>query len=327
MKNITIQKYSEENRIEWDEFVDASNNGTMFHKQAFLDYHPDGRFNFCHLMIRDQKGNLIGVLPGGTKENGTQYWSPIGASYGSVVTEDIRFETALAILDALLDYFKKNNFHEIFLIPPPFIYYKNYNQHFEYAMLYRKFDFELHYISHAIDLKHGSNYMQHFDKTARKTIRKILRENKIYIKETDDYESFNKILIDNKSRHNVKPTHSLEDMHKLKKLMPENLKLFLVYHEEKPIAGSLLFLTNKKVSLCFYNMLYYEYEHMKPVYLIMNEVTRWSIENGYDWVDIGVSQDTSADDPMTPSMNLIYFKERFDSRGVLRSTFHYSFKK
>jgi lipid II:glycine glycyltransferase (peptidoglycan interpeptide bridge formation enzyme) len=69
-------------------------------------------------------------------------------------------------------------------------------------------------------------------------------------------------------------------------------------------------------------MLLYEYEHLKPIYLIMYETVRRAVEEGYTWVDIGVSQDTSDPDPMTPSLGLIGFKERFDARGVLRSTYH-----
>ena len=323
MSNITIHKYKPEYREEWENFVETSNNGTMFHLQSFLDYHPEGRFNFDHLMIRDGS-KLIGVLPGGFSNNAT-YWSPVGASYGSIVTQDIHFETALDIVDALLDYGRQQEWNELFMIPPPIIYNKHYNQHIEYAFLYRKFDFELHYISHAIHLKHGSDYLQHFDKTARKTIRKIRREGIIRIQDSNDYEAFNKILLSNKAKHNVKPTHSLEDMIKISELLPDKVKLMLVYNEDKPIAGSWLFLTNPQVVLCFYNMLLYEYEHLKPIYLIMDETVRWSIENGYEWVDIGVSQDTKAEDPMTPSLNLIKFKERFDSRGVLRTTYHYKF--
>jgi hypothetical protein len=324
MGNITIHNYLPENRKEWDEFVGNSNNGTMFHSQTFLDYHPAGKFNFQHLIIR-KDNKLIAVLPGGFTGNDV-FWSPIGASYGSIVTKDIHFSTALDIVDALIQYGKEKNWKEIFLIPPPFIYNGHYNQHIEYAFLYRKFDFELHYISHAIDLKYGENYLKFFGKTARKTIRKIHREGKIRIEDSNDYESFNKILLDNKTRHNVKPTHSLDDMFRIAELMPDKVKLMLVYYEDRPIAGSWLFLTNKQVVLCFYNMLLYEYEYLKPIYLIMDETVRWSIENGYKWVDIGVSQDTKAEDPMTPSLNLIKFKERFDSRGVLRTTFHYKFK-
>ena len=53
----------------------------------------------------------------------------------------------------------------------------------------------------------------------------------------------------------------------------------------------------------------------------MYEVVKWATENGYKYVDIGVSQDTKAENPMTPSMNLIDFKEKFDAKTVMRNTF------
>ncbi len=325
MNNITIHEYEPKFRQEWEDFVDKSNNGTMFHKMAFLDYHQTGRFNFYHLMFRENN-KLIGVLPGGLKEEGRVFWSPTGASYGSIVTADLPFETCLRMVDAMMEYFDTKNFKEIFLIPPPIVYSGNISQHIEYAMLFRKFDFELHYISHAIELKHGKDFLSHFDKTARKSIHKILREGNLKISDSMDYESFNDILLQNKARHDVKPTHTLEDMLKIQHLMPESVKLLMVEYEGKAIAGSWLFLCNNQVVLCFYNMLLYEYEHLKPIYLIMYETVRWAHENGYRWVDIGVSQDTKAEDPMTPSLNLIYFKERFDAKGILRSTYHYKFR-
>lgn len=323
--DIQIHHYEEKDRKEWEDFINKSNNGTIFGYQKFLDYHPANKFQFQHYLFR-KNGKLIAVLPGGVKENGSVFWSPTGASYGSFISEDIPFSLALEIVDSFMNYCPKNGIKEVYLIPPPLIYNINYSQHLEYAMLYRKFDFELHYISHAIDLKHGKDYFKYFDKTARKSLNKIYREKKITIQESDDYETFHKILTENKARHNVTPTHSLPDLLRLKELLPDKLRLNMVYYENKPIAGSLLFICNPKVVLCFYNMLLYEYEHLKPVYLIMDETVRWSIQNGYEWVDIGVSQDTSAEDPMTPSNNLIYFKERFDSRGILRSTFHYKFE-
>ncbi len=73
-------------------------------------------------------------------------------------------------------------------------------------------------------------------------------------------------------------------------------------------------------------MMLFEYEHLKSMYLIMHETVRWATEASYEWVDIGVSQVPSDPDPMTPSLNLINFKERFDSRGILRSTYHFKFE-
>lgn len=325
MSKIEIIEYTENKRKIWDSFVLNSNNGTIFHLQDFLDYHPKGKFNFYHLMFY-KDNELIAVLPGGLTADNSILWSPVGASYGSFVTGDIHFELALEIVDSFLEFCKLKNLSETYLIPPPIVYSKKISQHLEYAMLYRKFDFELHYISHAIDLRSSKDFLSDCDKTSRKTIHKILREQKLSIRESDDFVSFNKILIENKARHKVKPTHTLDDMLRLKELLPENIKLQLVYYEEKPIAGSLLFICNSKVVLCFYNMLLYEYEHLKPIYLIMYETMKWAKENGYDWVDIGVSQDTSAEDPMTPQLGLIAFKERFNARGILRSTYHYKFR-
>jgi len=42
----------------------------------------------------------------------------------------------------------------------------------------------------------------------------------------------------------------------------------------------------------FYNMLRYEYAEYKPIQRVMYEVLKYSTENGYAYVDIGVSQDT-----------------------------------
>jgi hypothetical protein len=318
---ISVHPYAPDLREEWDDFVERSNNGTMFHLQRFLDYHPEGKWNFKHLMFREE-GKLIAVLPGGVNAKG-EFWSPVGASYGGIVTLDTAFERCLRIVDTCLAYLKDEGFADAYLIPPPLIYTLNYSQHVEYAQLYRKADFELHYISHAIDLKRGKNFLKFFDPTARKTIRKILRDGELQIRESTDYAAFHHILTENKKKHGVRATHTLEDLWRLHELMPDKLRLNMVYYKDQPIAGSLLFLANRKVVLCFYNMLLYEFEHLRPIYLVMHETCRWAIENGYEWVDIGVSQDTKADDPMTPSLGLIEFKERFDARGILRSTFHH----
>jgi CelD/BcsL family acetyltransferase involved in cellulose biosynthesis len=320
---ITVHRYTEENRVEWETFVARCSNATMFHEQAFLDYHPDGRFVFEHLMFRED-GVLVAVLPGGFfKGREHAYWSPVGASYGGFCAPDADFALALRVVDVFLETAKARGWNDAYIIPPPIIYSNPMSQHFEYAMLYRKCDFELHYISHAIQLQPTENHLSVFDKTARKTIHKIRREQRIRIEDSEDYASFHRILVANKAKHDAKPTHSLEDLLRLKELMPSRLRLMMVYEGDTPIAGSLLFFANTQVVLCFYNMLLYEYEHLKPVYLIMDETVKRAREEGYAWVDIGVSQDTKSDNPMTPSLGLIEFKERFDSHGVLRSTYHF----
>lgn len=312
-----IVKYTDAYKEAWDEFVLESNNGTMFHMQKFFDYHHEGKFHFDHLLFIE-KDNIQAVLPGAIKND--MYESPIGASYGSIVTKDLRFHDALRMVDTLEEWAKKEGLSGLMLTSAPMIYERMPNQNLDFALLWRGFSYDLHYISSAIKLIPDEDILQRFRPTIRRNIRKYLDDPDLRVELNEKYEEFYPILLENKSRHDVKPTHSLEDLYKLRELMPDRLKLFMVYYKDKPIAGSLLFIANDVVSLCFYNMLLYDYAYLKPIHRVMYEVTKWSTENGYQYVDIGVSQDTKADNPMTPSMSLIEFKEKFDARTIMRNT-------
>ena len=315
-----IIEYLSCNREEWDAFVQESNNGTMFHLMQFLEYHAPDRFPFRHLLFKENN-EIIAVLPGGLWDNGI-YESPMGASYGSFVAKDIKVEAALRVVDAFEQYCRSKKIREVYLTPAPFIYQKSFSQNFDFVLMYRGYGYQRHYISHAIKLDRRSDLLASFQSTARRNVRKTMGNPDVTVEISDDYGSFYPILLENKKKFGAKPTHTYEDLLRLKKLLPDNLVLFLFKLKGIPVAGSLMFVCNLKVALCFYNMLQYEYEQFNPVYRLMYEVVKWATEKGFEWFDIGVSQDTQADDPMTPSLNLIYFKEKFNSRGLLRSTFY-----
>ncbi len=312
-------KYSDEWKEKWDRFVLQSNNGTMFHLQKFFDYHTPGKFKFDHLMFVE-KNKIKALLPG-RLTNGL-FESPVGASYGSIVTGDIKFAEAMELVSALLDYGKKNGIKEFELTPAPMVYETYQNQNLDFAMLWQGFSFKLHYISSAIKLDKNRDIIERFSPTIRRNVRMSLKNSSIRVETNERYDEFYPILVENKAIHNVKPTHSYEDLLRLKELMPDNLKLFMVYLDDKPIGGSSMFFANKNVALCFYNMLRYEYAEYKPIQRVMYEVLKYSTENGYSYVDIGVSQDTKAENPMTPSMSLIEFKEKFDAKTIMRNTFY-----
>ena len=318
---IEVVEYSAEWKERWDSFVLRSNNGTMFHLQEFLSYHEKGRFPWHHLVFLDKK-NIVAVLPGAMM--GTTFESPIGSSYVSFVTNNIDFATALEIVDVFSDYCRDRHVERALLTPAPFIYQKVISQNIDYALAYRGFAYDKHYISHAIRLDHR-DFVKSFQSTARRYIHKYIREQPLRVEVSDDYESFYPILLKNKERHGVRPTHTLDELLRLKRLLPENLVLFLVFKGSKPIAGSLMFACNSQVALCFYNMLLYEYEQYNPIHVVMYEVVKWAMDKGFAWVDIGVSQDTKAENQMTPSMSLIRFKEKFNAHGILRSTFYKRF--
>lgn len=314
-----IIKYTEEWKERWDKFVLESNNGTMFHLQKFLDYHTPGKFKFDHLIFLE-KGNIVAVLPGSIIDG--MFESPVGASYGSIVTKDITFAKAMEIVSTLLDYGRKNGIKEFMLTAAPMIYEQYPNQSLDFAMLWQGFKYKLHYISSAIKLDKDRDILERFSPTIRRNIRKTIKDFQLRVEVNERYDEFYPILLKNKARHNVKPTHTYEDLLRLKELLPDRLKLFMVYYKDIPIGGSLMFYPNKYVALCFYNMLLYEYAEYKPIQRVMYEVVKDSTEKGYRYVDIGVSQDTKAENPMTPSMSLIEFKEKFDAKTIMRNTLY-----
>lgn len=311
--------YDPSRKDEWDSFVLSSNNGTIFQLQHFLEYHKPGKFPFHHLMFY-KDGKLCAVLPGGLDQL-MIYESPAGASYGSFVMGDNKFNETLEVIDTFEDYCWRQGIREVYLTSAPFIYQKELSHNLEYALLYRGFMYQRHYISHVIRLHETDDLLMSFQKTTRNIIRQSLRQNKLIIEESECFDEFYPILVENKKKHGAAPTHTLEELKSLRDLLGDRIRLLLVRYEGKAIGGIVTFHCNNDVLLLFYIAMLYEYQRLRPIYRTMYEILNRARNEGYTFLDTGVSQDTRADNPMTPSLDLIFFKEKFNSRGILRSTF------
>ncbi|MDZ7413397.1 MAG: GNAT family N-acetyltransferase, partial [candidate division KSB1 bacterium] len=57
-----ITRYQDQHAEEWDRFVWAANNGTIFHTRRFLSYHPPGRFE-DHSLVFKKRGRVLALLP------------------------------------------------------------------------------------------------------------------------------------------------------------------------------------------------------------------------------------------------------------------------
>jgi hypothetical protein len=267
---IRIVPYSPEYYELWESFVAESNNGTLFHRLKFLDYHPENRFKFHHLLFFSGE-KLVAVLPASLTEEETCLESPIGASYGGLVVKDMKYHDHEPIVDALSLYAEKEGFKKVRLTTAPFIYQRKLTQNLDYALAYKGYHFERHYISHAIPLEQSPNFTANFSPTARRYIHQCERNQDLTVElalDSKGYEEFYPILLENKARHNAKPTHTLEEILRLKTFFPNAIHLFLVRFKGKAIAGSLLFDSNEQVTLCFYNMLLYEFDYLHPIHYV-----------------------------------------------------------
>ncbi len=58
-------------------------------------------------------------------------------------------------------------------------------------------------------------------------MKNYLEDATLTIKWEDNFEQFYPILLENKKKHNVTPTHSLEELKRLNELHPQSLHLLL----------------------------------------------------------------------------------------------------
>lgn len=306
---------------EWDCFVGLSNSGTIFHKLRFLQYHPAGRFNFFPLVFY-KNSRIIAVLPAAFDKEGFLK-SPSGASYGSFATDNLEFGEYEELIDCLIDYCTALNLRGIQLTPPPSFYLKSASELESFILSYKGFIVKHHLISNAVDLTNFSadSTLGFFTPAHRRAVKKSFSHN-LKIEFNDDWENFYPILLDNKKKFNIPPTHSLDELLRLQELFPEDIRLLMAYDcNGKPIAGLVLFICNSEVVLTFYISHYFVFQELRAVNRLFYEAVVWSKNNNFSWLDLGVSMDTSSDNPMEPSRSLISFKEGIGTRGFLRSTY------
>ncbi len=313
---ITISKYEKKQLDEWDQFINASNNGTMFQKQRFINYHIDRKFVDNSLIIKNNN-NIVAVLPAAIKNN--ILYSHPGSSYGGLVlAKKTEFSVINNIIQELDNYCKNKKLKSIFLINSPSIYHKEVDDSLDYLLQWNHFRKKEIYISHAVNINETVSVLDLLKKRKRRYLNNDDGLNALEFKESNEFDLFYDILLKSKEKFKTKPTHSLEELYQLKKIFPEQIKLLLTMKKDSVVGGSLMFFANKKISLIFYNTILEELRNSQISMLQLYKCMEISKQLGYQMVDFGVSHTPEANDPMAPKLSLIHFKEQFNARGVLR---------
>lgn len=319
---ITVKRFNN-NSSAWDNFVSSANNGTLFHTRRFLNYHHEGRFN-DHSLEFYKKGKLVGVFPAALIESGDQRQlvSHPGASVGSfVVPEDLAFADALEMVEQLVDYSKRENLDGIKLTQTPTIYSKRLSHYIDFALQKNGFLYAKREISSILFLEKSiDENLSKFKSTHRTAVRKAEKSG-VVVKETDDFASFYEILKKNLSiRHDVKPTHSLNELLHLKELFPDKINLFGAYIEEKMVAGVINFIATENVVLAFYISHNEDFQEVRPINLLFYKIFEWAIQKKYNVFDFGIFTVNEE-----PNMGLARFKENFGASGQFRDTMEIQF--
>jgi hypothetical protein len=235
---ITIEKYCIAHKVEWDHFIRSSKNGVFLFERNYMDYHKD-RF-LDHSLIAFRKGKIVALLP--ANENRKEVITHGGLSFGGLIMHfDLKAIEVLDIFQKLLEYYSSNNFNSIIYKALPSIFHKYPSQEDLYALYSNNAVLFRRDISSIIDL---SNPIR-FSETKRQSVTKCQKNNVVVI-ESNDFSSYWDLLTNVLKKFNTKPVHDLEEIHYLKNLFPQNIKLYEARINELLLAGILI----------------YEYEHV-----------------------------------------------------------------
>jgi len=313
-----IKEYTPEYRAEWNDFVLKSNNGTVFAHQSFFDYHPPERFIHKHLMFY-YCGKLVALFPAAEAERtgGNFLVSHPGASFGGLILKS-RTGTQEAILavKSLIDYAKTGGYEGLEMTCPPWIYYRFPENYVDFAMFLAGAIHRKRELTAIVPLMNKLDENLAFYKpTARTSMRKAIKAG-VEIMMSDNYKAFYEILEQSLNmRHGVAPTHTIEELHRLEKLMPDKVTLFGAYYKGKMVAGTLLFKCNPRTILAFYISQDYEHQKLRPLNLLFTEVFRWGIKGRFKWLDFGTYTLDNV-----PNLGLARFKESLGAKGIFRDT-------
>ncbi|MDZ7296114.1 MAG: GNAT family N-acetyltransferase [candidate division KSB1 bacterium] len=315
-----ITRYQDQHAEEWDRFVWAANNGTIFHTRRFLSYHPPGRFE-DHSLVFKKRGRVLALLPAVRLDRGNSnvLSSHCGASYGGfVVRPDLSIRDAFLLVDALLDYAHGQKFDVVELTHPPQVYWAKPSNYIDFALFQRNFVYKKREISSVVPLNFAPEcVLETFSAESRRAVRRALKLG-VEVRPCDDYAQFYQILQKNlKMRHNVRPTHTVDELLTLKGLFPERIHLLGAFAEGRMIAGVVLFDCNVRTTLAFYISHDEDFQHYRPVNLLFYKIFQDAIRRGFSWFDFGIFTVN-----MAPNWGLGHFKEGFGAQGVFRDTFH-----
>lgn len=302
----------------WERFVTNSNNGTMFSRPRFYHHHDKPvpvRFIGCY-----EGGDLVAGVVGTFSEDGMEFTSPVGASYGGLILPPVTFADTEKALTVILEYFNTMEVRRVQWTFPPLLYQRQLTQDLDFLLRYYGFRESMTLISSIVLTNEYSE--KSISRDNWKSIKKA-RNSGVKLGLLDDFEAFYELLLKNKSKFNLKPTHSLSEIKELFKLFPDEMNLTGAWLDDKLIAATMTMLCHQEVLLIFYICSQTEYTRYRPVNLMMHKVILRAKEAGTPAVDFGVSMETDTGNPMDPRRSLIYFKEHFNTHGFLRISYEW----
>lgn len=298
-----LVRYNPTMKARWDSFVAESKNATFLFYRDYMDYHAD---RFCdHSLLFYEKNRLMGLLPGNTEAD--IYYSHQGLTYGGfLLSSAATAEQVIKMLDLLMAYLKEQGVKTLIYKSIPCFYHKIPAEEDLYALYLKKAVL----ISRSLSSTIRSDKALPFAHARKDGLRKA-RKAGLSFEESTDLAVFWPILEKNLwARHQLKPVHNLNEISRLHKVFPKNIRLFLVTESDKALAGCLVYETETTAHIQYIS----SNQRGKALGALdfLFERLIFDCYKHKDFLDFGISTD---DDGHKLDRGLLFQKEGFGARA------------
>lgn len=315
---IEILQYTPEYHLQWDEFVNASRNGTFLFYRKYMEYHSD-RFTDCSL-IAQRDGKLLAMLP--ANRDGQVLYSHQGLTFGSWIVPLKHFDVTvmLEIWDAAAVWLKKHGIATVIYKAVPHIYHRYPCEEDLYALFRHNATLVESNISTTILLEDPLG----FDR-GNKSGTNAARKAGVVVEESEDWAGYwqvlDQVLME---RHDTHPVHSLAEIELLHDRFPQNIRLYTATlppacddGKAEIVAGVVMYFT-RAVAHSQYIASSPRGRELKALPLLFDTLIKSAQEAGYKYFDFGISNENHG---RYLNSGLVQQKSRMGGRGIVYNTY------
>lgn len=295
---------------EWDRFVQTEAiNATFIHSRNYISYHGN-RFVDCSLVF-SRKNRIEAVIP--AVKDAATFASHPGLTFGGIlISKRCRHNDITTIVEVSKAFLAENGFERMTITQPPYIYQSQSVGDVDYLLTVSEATISRRRLLSVVDLTEQLEYSE----LRKRRVKKALY-NGLEVKESTEIKAFYEMLANNlATRYNAKPVHSLKELELLMSLFPDNIKLYMTFDGDKPVASSLVYVSPNVVKTQYIASTE-EGRNVGGVDLVLTTIIEEARRQRKRFVDLGSSEN----EPYEINPGLLFQKEGFGARGVCLDTY------
>lgn len=236
---LRVTRYDATRKREWDDFVSLAKNGHFLFYRDYMDYHSQ-RFPDSSLMIHDQRGRLMGLLP--ATENDGVLLSHAGLTFGGVISgPGMKIAPMLDIFNCMCSELRERGIREVIYKVVPHMYHVLPAEEDLYALFRLGARLIRRDVSATIDRRARLPFSK-----GREWALKQAAKHDLSVEESFDFSGFMSIeeeLL--RTKYNARPTHTAAELQLLAGRFPRNIRLFVARKAGVMIAGVVIYETER----------------------------------------------------------------------------------